>query len=82
QPLVVALLAWPLLARKPRPVQLVVALAGSLGVGLLILGPAAKLDAIGVAAALAAALSMAMGTVLIERWGRIGTPLAVAAWQL
>lgn len=23
-----------------------------------------------------------MGTVLIERWGRIGTPLAVAAWQL
>lgn len=82
QPLVVALLAWPLLSRRPRPAQLVAALAGSVGVGLLILGPAAKLDAIGVIASLAAALSMAMGTVLIERWGRIGTPLAVAAWQL
>jgi probable blue pigment (indigoidine) exporter len=82
QPLVVALLAWPLLARKPRPAQLAAALAGSVGVGLLILGPAARLDAVGVTASLAAALSMAMGTVLIERWGRIGTPLAVAAWQL
>lgn len=82
QPLAVALLAWPLLARKPRPAQLTAALAGSVGVGLLILGPAARLDAIGVVAALAAALSMATGTVLIERWGRIGTPLAVAAWQL
>ncbi|KHK57342.1 ABC transporter permease [Ralstonia sp. A12] len=82
QPLVVGLLAWLLLGRKPRPAQLAAALAGSLGVGLLILGPAAKLDAIGVAAALAAALSMAAGTVLIERWGRIGSPLAVAAWQL
>jgi len=82
QPLVVGLLAWPLLKRKPRPAQLAAALAGSLGVGLLILGPAAKLDAIGVAAALAAAGSMAIGTVLIERWGRIGTPLALAAWQL
>ena len=82
QPLVVGLLAWPLLRRKPRPAQLAAALAGSLGVGLLILGPEAKLDAVGVAAALAAALSMATGTVLIERWGRIGTPLALAAWQL
>ncbi|WP_164214106.1 EamA family transporter, partial [Stenotrophomonas maltophilia] len=31
QPLVVALLAWPLLARKPRPAQLAAALAGSTG---------------------------------------------------
>lgn len=82
QPLIVGLLAWPMLGRQPRPAQLAAALAGTLGVGLLILGPAAKLDAIGVVAALAAAGSMAIGTVLIERWGRIGTPLALAAWQL
>ncbi len=68
QPLLVGLLAWPVLRRRPRPVQLAAALAGSLGVGLLILGPAARLDAIGVAAALGAAASMATGTVLIERW--------------
>src|SRR3546814_15886540 len=24
---------------------------------------------------------MAVGTILIERWGRVGTPLALAAWQ-
>ncbi|MHA6823735.1 DMT family transporter [Ralstonia pseudosolanacearum] len=82
QPLLVGLLAWPVLRRRPRPAQLAAALAGSLGVGLLILGPAARLDAIGVAAALGAAASMATGTVLIERWGRVGTPLALAAWQL
>ncbi|WP_197368757.1 EamA family transporter, partial [Ralstonia pseudosolanacearum] len=45
QPLLVGLLAWPVLRRRPRPVQLAAALAGSLGVGLLILGPAARLDA-------------------------------------
>ena len=82
QPLVVGLLAWPLLGRRPRPAQLAAALAGSVGVGLLILGPPARLDALGVLAALAAAGSMAIGTVLIERWGRTGTPLALAAWQL
>lgn len=58
------------------------ALAGMAGVGLLVLDDTVKLDAIGVAAALAGAASMATGTVLIERWGKVGTPLALAAWQL
>ncbi len=82
QPLIVGLLAWPLLHRRPVAGQVVAALAGSLGVGLLILDPTAHLDVIGIAAALAAAGSMALGTVLIARWGRMGSPLALAAWQL
>lgn len=82
QPLIVALLAWPLLRRRPHPAQLVAAAVGMIGVGMLILDPSASLDAIGIVAALGAAASMAIGTVLIERWGRIGTPLALAAWQL
>lgn len=82
QPLLVAFLAWPLLLRRPRPGQVLAALAGIVGVGLLVLDSTVKLDAIGVAAALAGAASMATGTVLIERWGKIGTPLALAAWQL
>lgn len=82
QPLLVAFLAWPLLLRRPRPGQVLAALAGIVGVGLLVLDSTVQLDAIGVAAALAGAAAMATGTVLIERWGRIGTPLALAAWQL
>ncbi|HEY9079580.1 DMT family transporter [Magnetovibrio sp.] len=83
QPLLVGLLAWPLLLRRPHPGQLGAAAMGMVGVGLLIFDPTSQtMDGIGVVAALGAAGSMAMGTVLIERWGRVGTPLALTAWQL
>ncbi|WP_282608296.1 EamA family transporter [Pelagibius sp. Alg239-R121] len=82
QPLIVAMLAWPLLMQQPRPGQITAAIAGLIGVGLLVLDPSAQLNLVGVFAALAAAVSMATGTVLIERWGKLGTPLALAAWQL
>lgn len=82
QPLIVGLLAWPLLGRRPGRGQIIAALAGLVGVALLVLDPHAKLDAVGIAAGLASAASMATGTVLIERWGRMGSPLALAAWQL
>jgi probable blue pigment (indigoidine) exporter len=82
QPLIVGLLAWPMLMRRPHPGQVAASVAGVIGVGLLILDPTASLDIIGILAALGAAGSMAIGTVLIERWGRVGTPLALAAWQL
>jgi probable blue pigment (indigoidine) exporter len=82
QPLLVAFLAWPLLLRRPGLGQVLAALAGTVGVGLLVIDNTVKLDAIGVAAALVGAASMATGTVLIERWGKVGTPLALAAWQL
>ncbi|WP_038358868.1 EamA family transporter [Bosea sp. UNC402CLCol] len=82
QPLIVGLLAWPLLGRRPGRGQILAALAGLIGVALLVLDPQAKLDAAGIVAGLASAASMATGTVLIERWGKMGSPLALAAWQL
>lgn len=82
QPLIVGLLAWPLLGRRPGRGQILAALAGLVGVALLVLDPQAKLDAFGIVAGLASAASMATGTVLIERWGKMGSPLALAAWQL
>jgi probable blue pigment (indigoidine) exporter len=82
QPLIVGLLAWPLLSRRPGRGQIVAALAGLVGVALLVLDPHAKPDAIGIIAGLLSAASMATGTVLIERWGKMGSPLAIAAWQL
>lgn len=82
QPLIVGLLAWPLLGRRPGRGQILAALAGLIGVALLVLDPHARPDVIGLVAGLASAASMATGTVLIERWGRMGSPLALAAWQL
>lgn len=82
QPLIVGLLAWPLLGRRPGRGQIFAALVGLVGVALLVLDPQARPDAIGIAAGLAGAASMATGTVLIERWGRMGTALELTAWQL
>jgi probable blue pigment (indigoidine) exporter len=55
---------------------------GVIGVGLMVLSPEARPDPVGVAAAIGGALSMATGTVLIDRWGRMGTPLETTTWQL
>lgn len=82
QPLLVVLLAWPMLGERPTRGRIVAALAGVVGVGLLVLGPAAQLDIIGVCAALAATVAMGIGTLLTKRWGRPVPLLAFTAWQL
>jgi probable blue pigment (indigoidine) exporter len=82
QPLLVVLLAWPLLAERPAPGSVVAAGAGIVGVSLLVLEPAAQLDAIGVGAALAASAAMATSTILTKRWGRPAPLLVFTAWQL
>ncbi len=82
QPLIVAFLAWAILQRPPTVLQVCAAAIGVGGVALLVMAPTDTLDLVGVAAALCGALSMALGTVLIAKWGRLGTPLQLAAWQL
>ncbi|TDR89040.1 DMT family transporter [Enterovirga rhinocerotis] len=82
QPLIVAFLAWPLLGRKPRIAQVAAALCGLVGVAMLVLDPSAHVDLLGALAAFGSALSMACATVLIARWGRLGTAMQVTAWQL
>jgi len=82
QPLLVAALAVPLLGERPRTRQMLAAIAGLAGVGLLVLNAEARLDAVGVAAAAGAACAMAIGVVLTKRWGRPAPLLAVTAWQL
>lgn len=82
QPLIVVALAWAWLGARPRNAAWLAGVGGLLGVALLVLGPAARLDAIGVAAAAAGAVSMAVGTVLTRRWQPPVSPLVLTAWQL
>lgn len=82
QPLFVLLLAGPVLGSAIRPAAVLAALAGMLGVALLVLAPGAALDAWGIAAGLAGAVAMAAGTVLTRKWQPPVSPLTFTAWQL
>jgi probable blue pigment (indigoidine) exporter len=83
QPLIVIALSSILIRRLPHPLQVVAGIAGVVGVGLLVLSPSDhRPDLIGVLAAIGGTCSMAVGTVLIDRWGRDGKPLEMATWQL
>ncbi len=84
QPLIVLLLGPLVLGARIRPLHLGAFALAALGVALLVLQPNAGLDAIGVAAGLLGALSMAGGIVLTKRWGRPEgvSLLAFTGWQL
>ncbi|WP_129139375.1 EamA family transporter [Modicisalibacter coralii] len=82
QPLIVLVLSRLVLATPIRAGGLAAAVAGILGVALLIMEPSTRLDPIGVGAALLGALSMGAGTVLTRHWQPPASPLTVTAWQL
>lgn len=83
-PLIVALVAVPLLGDRLSAWRIGWGVAGVAGVGLVVLGPAARLDAVGLGAGLLGASSMALGVTLTKRWGRpegVGS-VALVGWQL
>lgn len=82
QPLIVLLLSRLALGTRLQPAGIFAALAGALGVSLLLLRPHSGLDAIGVAAAIGGAVSMGAGTVLTRKWQPAVSPLTFTAWQL
>lgn len=84
QPIIVAVLAVVVLGERFSAWRLTWGLVGVAGVGLVVLGPAAALDATGIAAGLAGAGAMALGVTLTKRWGRPSgvRPMAFAGWQL
>ena len=55
---------------------------GFIGVGLLVLSPAAQLDSLGIIAAIAGAGVMGLGTVLVKLWQPPVSLIAFTAWQL
>ncbi|MGI5339030.1 EamA family transporter [Streptomyces sp. CA-181903] len=82
QPLIAALLSTGLLGKRLTTRTLVAGIAGVTGVGLLVLRAEARLDGVGVAAALGGALLMATGVVLSKRWPSPAPLLATTGWQL
>ena len=82
QPLLVLALAAGVLGQPMHTKAVLAALGGLLGVALLALTAAARLDGLGVAAALSGAVSMAFGTVLTRKWKAPVSPIALTAWQL
>jgi probable blue pigment (indigoidine) exporter len=82
QPLLVVLFSSVILNEKPSKLSIASAIAGFIGVGLLVLGPKAQVDPVGIVAAIAGAATMALGTVLVKRWKRTVSLLVFTAWQL
>ena len=82
QPLVVVLLSWFMLNAPHSRTTWIAAISGLIGVALLVLGPDAKLDAVGIVAALIGAVCMALGTVLTKHWKSPYSISALTAWQL
>lgn len=82
QPLMVVFLAQAFLGTRVRPVAVIAATLGLVGVTMLVLAPGAKWDTIGALAAAGSAVSMAFGTVLTRRWQPKVSSLAFTAWQL
>ncbi|MFJ6672064.1 EamA family transporter [Actinosynnema sp. NPDC091369] len=82
QPLIVAGLAVLLLGQRMTTRTALAGIAGVVGVALLVLRADARLDLVGVAAALGGAVAMAAGVVLSKRWTSPAPLLAVTGWQL
>ena len=84
QPLIVAILAVAMLGQSPSVWSFAWGGVGVLGVGLVVIGPEADFDLVGIVAGLIGASAMGLGVTLAKRWGRppgVG-PVAYAGWQL
>ena len=82
QPLFVAVLARALLGTRPTRGVIGIALVAGLGVALVAIRPGAGLDPVGIAAAIAANGSFALGVVLTNKFGAPRHRIAATGWQL
>jgi len=82
QPLLVVAGSAAVTGRRPRPVELGVGIVAAAGVALVVVGPGASFDTVGVLAAVGANVSFATGVVLTKRLPTPGDRLAATGWQL
>ena len=82
-PLIVMLLGWPVLGIRPTTWGIACAVGGVIGVAMLVLGPEAALDPVGLLAATGGTVCFSSAIVLARRFGQPPIPLlAFTAWQL
>ncbi len=81
-PLVMMLLAWPLLRQRPTAASLAAALVGLAGVALLVLRGGGPVPLAGVASSVAAMAMASLGFILVKRWTPPVPLLAFTSWQL
>jgi len=82
-PVCAILLGWAILGSRPTPGKIVSVLLGAVGVTLVVFKGKTDLDPIGVMAALIATVSLALGGILMNRWGKPPVKLlAYTGWQL
>ncbi|WP_182057537.1 EamA family transporter [Pantoea sp. ME81] len=82
QPLLLMLLAWGVEHRAPARITLWAALAGVVGMALLLLSPQTVFEPVGIVAALLGATCMATGVWLTRRWKMDLPVMALTGWQL
>lgn len=84
QPILVAVLAVPVVHERLSGWRLAWGVVGVVGVAMVVLGPGAALSPVGLLAGLGGAATMSVGVVLTKRWGRPPgiSAVGVAGWQL
>lgn len=82
QPLMVMALAWRVDGRSPARTALLAAMAGVLGMAVLLVSPRTVFEPVGVSAALLGAACMASGVWLTRRWQLALPVLGLTGWQL
>ncbi|HBY4506629.1 TPA: EamA family transporter [Klebsiella pneumoniae] len=82
QPLLVMLLTWCVDRQRSPWLAVFSAIAGILGMAMLLLSPHTVLDPLGIGAAFLGAISMALGTWLSRRWALSLPIVALTGWQL
>lgn len=81
-PLVMMVLAWPLIGEKPQLLSLLGAALGIVGVCTMLFSANGVINPLGVLASLAAMVMSSIGFVLTKRWGAGVDTLSLASWQL